>query len=79
MLWRVINFADRNPQAALLEGSEFLMHERMVHSSKSSAVLPLSEIEPVQPEPIEGPDANPEIAEIPDEDVFFSENEGGQE
>jgi hypothetical protein len=27
MLWRLINFADRHPQAALLEGAEFLVHE----------------------------------------------------
>ena len=35
MLWRLINFADRHPQAALLEGAEFLVHEQIVHASKS--------------------------------------------
>jgi hypothetical protein len=34
MLWRVISFADRNPQAAILEGAEFLMHEQMMLGTK---------------------------------------------
>ncbi len=28
MLWRLISLADRHPQAALLEGAEFLAYER---------------------------------------------------
>jgi len=40
LLWRLVNFADRNPQAALLEGAEFLVHEQMRLGMKSSPVLP---------------------------------------
>ncbi|MEW6667397.1 MAG: hypothetical protein AB1512_19505 [Thermodesulfobacteriota bacterium] len=36
MLWRVINFADRNPQAAILEGAEFLMHEQLMLGTKAN-------------------------------------------
>ncbi len=35
MLWRLISFADRHPQAALLEGAEFLVHEQMLQGSKN--------------------------------------------
>ena len=42
MLWRLINFADRNPQAALLEGAEFLAHEQIQLGMKSSPTLPES-------------------------------------
>jgi hypothetical protein len=41
LLWRLINFADRNPQAALLEGAEFLLHTQIVMGSKSNPVIPL--------------------------------------
>lgn len=39
LLWRVINFADRNPQAALLEGAQFLVHQQMVLGTKQNPVL----------------------------------------
>lgn len=39
LLWRLINFADRHPQAALLEGSEFLLHTQMVLGSKGNPVI----------------------------------------
>jgi hypothetical protein len=29
VLWRLLSFADRHPQAALFEGAEFLAHEQM--------------------------------------------------
>jgi hypothetical protein len=40
MLWRLINFADRNPQAALFEGAEFLAHEQMRLGTKAVPILP---------------------------------------
>ena len=39
MLWRLINFADKNPQAALLEGAEFLLHSQMVLGTKANPVI----------------------------------------
>ena len=77
MLWRLINFADRNPQAALLEGAEFLVHEQIVHASKSLPSIPIGQIEQVQPEVIEGPAADPVLAQIPDvESLVLPGNEG---
>lgn len=41
LVWRLINFADRNPQAALFEGAEFLLHEQILAASKYDPVIPL--------------------------------------
>ena len=41
ILWRLINFADRNPQAALLEGAEFIIHERIRMGTKANPSIPL--------------------------------------
>ncbi len=68
MLWRLITFADNHPQAALLEGAEFLVHEQIVHASKSLPLLPPQQVEQVQPEAIEGPAADPQLAQQPDEE-----------
>lgn len=68
-LWRLINFADRHPQAALLEGAEFLVHEQIVHATKALPSLPLNEVQQVQPEPVEGPSANPALAQLPDQEA----------
>ena len=78
MLWRLINFADRHPQAALLEGAEFLVHEQIVHATKTLPAIPLNQIEQVQPEAVEGPAANPELAQIPDQEVEILPSAGWQ-
>jgi len=36
MLWRLISFAQSNPQAAILEGAEFLMHEQLQLGTKAN-------------------------------------------
>ncbi len=56
MLWRLINFANKNPQAAILEGSEFLLHEHMQLAAKGIPHLPkiptlYMEDKPIQIEP----------------------------
>ena len=78
MLWRLINFADRHPQAALLEGAEFLIHEQIVHATKHLPSIPLNQIEQIQPEVIEGPAASPEIAQMPDQEVETLPSVGGK-
>jgi len=72
MLWRLINFADRHPQAALLEGAEFLVHEQIVHASKSDQHITTHSTISVQPEPVEGSAADIELAQLPDEDVALA-------
>ena len=39
LLWRLINFAEKNPQAALFEGAEFLAHEQMQLGMKTTPVF----------------------------------------
>ena len=40
-MWRLINLADRNPQAALLEGPEFLIHQQILLGTKANPSIPL--------------------------------------
>jgi hypothetical protein len=40
LLWRLVNFADRNPHAALFEGAQFLAHEKLVLGTKAHPILP---------------------------------------
>jgi hypothetical protein len=42
VLLRLLTFADKNPQAALFEGAEFLAHEQMKMGMKSTPILPES-------------------------------------
>jgi hypothetical protein len=67
MLWRLISFADRNPQAALLEGAEFLAHEQLTLGIKSKPEITLDREDRVQPIPIDQEVV--EIAGLPDQDA----------
>ena len=78
MLWRLINFADRNPQAALLEGAEFLVHQQIVHATKALPTLPLPQLEQTQPEPVEGASADSTLAQMPDQEPTTLPGDGGQ-
>lgn len=78
MLWRLINFADRNPQAALLEGAEFLMHEQIVHASKSLPVIPRELNVHEAPDLLEAPEENPNVADVPESEPQSLGNGGRQ-
>jgi hypothetical protein len=41
-LWRLISFANNNPQAAILEGAEFLVHEKIQLAAKGISEIPQS-------------------------------------
>lgn len=43
ILWRLITFASKHPQAALLEGAEFLVHEQIKYGMKTRPELPVKE------------------------------------
>ncbi len=65
VLWRLINFANKNPQAAILEGAEFLIHEQIQLAAKGDPDIPkkLSEMTVEKPTEIEAqtallPDTN---------------------
>ena len=55
MLWRLINFADRNPQAALLEGAEFLLHQQILLGTKTNPVIRLEGEAITEERPVELP------------------------
>jgi hypothetical protein len=78
MLWRVINFAEKNPQVAILDGAQFLKHEQLVLASKGVpeiTVIPEAQIQeqPALPSPAQVASANK-----PDEQPALS-GPGGQD
>jgi len=67
MLWRLINFADKNPQAAILEGAEFLMHQQIVMGSKGNPQIPASVDVSVVDRPVQIPKGTETTLDIPEE------------
>lgn len=71
LLWRIINFADKNPGVAILDGAQFLKHEQMRLASKTTpeiVVLPSSQTadpSPVSSEMLELGDEMPDPPEPP--------------
>ncbi len=43
-LKRCLDFAESNPQAAIMDGAEFLVHERIVHGRKGEEEIPFIEV-----------------------------------
>ena len=43
LLWRLINFANKNPQAVILEGAEFLVHQQIELAAKGIPNIPAPE------------------------------------
>jgi len=53
VLRRLINLADKNPQAALMDGAQYLVHERILVGAKNQPMLPLTEEDKSENAPIE--------------------------
>lgn len=52
MVWRLINFAHANPQAALMEGAELLVHEQMIIASKNQQETIIDQSDLSEKEPL---------------------------
>ena len=50
-LKRCFDFADRNPQAAIMEGADLLTHERIFHETKGNTEIPIHEAIIDHPQP----------------------------
>jgi hypothetical protein len=74
ILWRLINFANNNPQAAILEGAEFLVHEQIELAAKGVASIPFSVSSLTEETPIKIDENSLAIANLPD-----SEEKNGKE
>lgn len=67
-LKRGLDFAEKNPQAAIMDGAEFLVHERIVHGRKGQNLLPSlpptidHEVPAIQNEDIDAEDLPPTLA-----------------
>ena len=65
LLWRLISFANKNPQAAILEGAEFLVHQQIELASKGVPSIPIRNITAELPITIN--DTIKALAEKPDD------------
>ena len=68
ILWRLINFANKNPQAAILEGAQFLVHEQMQLAAKGIKEIPQSIDQLTEEKPLVIDDKTKKEAEKPDEE-----------
>lgn len=76
ILWRLINFANKNPQAAILEGAEFLVHEQLQLAAKGIAEIPQSVANLIEETPIPIDAKMEKEANIPDEEQGKEETNG---
>ncbi len=52
ILWRIVSFADRNPQAAILDGAEFITMEQLRLGTKANPQLPSGEGDVIEATPV---------------------------
>ena len=81
LLWRVISFAGNHPEAALLEGSEFLIHQQMLLATKDVPELPEAPSEPSPDAPLlddtDPKHLEPDITDSPPQLPFDEKEEKG--
>jgi uncharacterized ion transporter superfamily protein YfcC len=53
ILWRLLNLANKNPQSALMEGAELLMHQQMVMGTKNNPRIIVNPGDTIEKEPLE--------------------------
>ncbi|WP_348748396.1 hypothetical protein [Pseudomonas rhodesiae] len=77
-LWKIIGFADRHPQAALLEGSEFIVHERLKMGSKDNPVIDVDPMDRKISTPIENESVVAQLSRVPDDEVAVTLQHDGK-
>jgi hypothetical protein len=68
MLWRLINLADKNPQSALMEGAEFLLHEHLKIAQKGLPEVAVDPAEVVQIAPLVLSESEQRLLNSPDQE-----------
>jgi len=53
MLWRLINLAEKNPQSALMEGAELLLHEQLLIGTKKDPQISVNNEDIIEVGPLE--------------------------
>lgn len=74
LLWRLINFADKNPQAVILEGAEFLVHQQIELAAKGIPSIP-TPVNIIQGTPITITEVLKEASNKPDVNSSTNEKE----
>jgi hypothetical protein len=73
-IMRLINFANKNPQAAILDGAEFLVHQQIEHAAKGIPKITLS-TDISQAKPVSNTDESRKQINMPDETTSEIEEE----
>jgi hypothetical protein len=76
LLWRLINFANKNPQAVILEGAEFLVHQQIELASKGIPNIP-TPLNIIQATPISVSEGTRQQINMPDIKPDSNEKEVG--
>ncbi len=80
MLWRLINFADRNPKAALLEGAEFLLHEQLLKlGSKQNPEISFDPKKSIESHPVKLKNDELDAVQKPDSNLPQIEKSGQED
>jgi membrane protein implicated in regulation of membrane protease activity len=77
ILMRLINFANKNPQAAILEGAEFLVHEQIQMAAKGMKEIPNALTTMTEDSPIKIDSITQKEADQPDEKENGKEENDG--
>jgi hypothetical protein len=67
-LWRLFNLADKNPQAALMEGEQYLAHERILIATKNNPEISVEPSKMIPSAPLDLTDREKQKIEIPDQE-----------
>lgn len=78
ILWRIISFADKNPQAAILEGAELLIHEQITLGSKADPHITATIKDYVAPHLVTLPSNERKSLMLPDPPPVDEENSVSQ-
>lgn len=68
ILWKLISFAAKNPQAAILEGAEFLTHERLQLAAKGKQNIPFLPSDFSEEKPLVLGEEEKKLLDVPDEE-----------
>ena len=80
ILWRIVSFADRNPQAAILDGAEFITLEQLRLGTKAHPQLPLGDGDVIEATPVTLSPEERDTIQQPDSDTpQLPESEEGRE
>jgi hypothetical protein len=77
ILWKLISFANKNPQAAILEGAQFLVHEQIQLAAKGVPTIVPNVNSYVEAEPVLKDAKLEETANTPEDIITENDENNG--